>query len=114
MSFHTPFANYRFGAGFNVFQEEVAAIKSTYASGAFAYHININRPPYGVPSLSSASSHHLPLGPQMNHLIFIFLLLFMFIFSRMRVRYVLMVFSLRDRSAAISFTVFPEAIEHST
>jgi type IX secretion system PorP/SprF family membrane protein len=43
MSFHTPFSNYRFGAGFNVFQEEVAAIKSTYASGAFAYHININK-----------------------------------------------------------------------
>jgi type IX secretion system PorP/SprF family membrane protein len=43
MSFHTPFSNYRFGVGFNVFQEEVSAIKSTYASGAFAYHININK-----------------------------------------------------------------------
>jgi len=48
LSLHTPFSNYRFGTGFNVFQEEVAAVKSFYASGAFAYHININ-------SLSSLS-----------------------------------------------------------
>lgn len=43
LSLHTPFSNYRFGTGFNVFQEEVAAVKSIYASGAFAYHINLNR-----------------------------------------------------------------------
>ena len=48
LSLHTPFSNYRFGTGFNVFQEEVAAVKSIYASAAFAYHININ-------SLSSLS-----------------------------------------------------------
>lgn len=48
LSLHTPFSNYRFGTGFNVFQEEVAAVKSIYASGAFAYHINLN-------SLSSLS-----------------------------------------------------------
>lgn len=48
LSLHTPFANYRFGTGFNVFQEEAAAVKSIYASGAFAYHINLT-------SLSSLS-----------------------------------------------------------
>ncbi len=43
LSFHAPFANYRFGFGVNMFQEEVSSIKSTYASAAFAYHININK-----------------------------------------------------------------------
>ncbi len=43
LSFHTPFANYRFGFGANMFQEEVSSLKSTYASAAFAYHININK-----------------------------------------------------------------------
>ena len=43
LSFHSPFANYRFGFGVNMFQEEVAAIKTTYFSSAFAYHIDFNR-----------------------------------------------------------------------
>jgi len=42
LSLHMPFADYRFGTGFNVFQEQVAAVKSIYASGAFAYHIKLN------------------------------------------------------------------------
>jgi type IX secretion system PorP/SprF family membrane protein len=43
LSFNAPFANYRFGLGVNVFQEDVAAIKSTYFSTAFAYHISFNK-----------------------------------------------------------------------
>jgi|GEM_PF-797342 len=43
LSLHAPFANARFGVGFNVFQEEVGIIKNTYYSGAFAYHIHFNK-----------------------------------------------------------------------
>jgi type IX secretion system PorP/SprF family membrane protein len=43
VSLHSPFANYRFGIGANLFQEEVAAIKSTYMSLALAYHINFDK-----------------------------------------------------------------------
>ena len=43
LSLHTPFANGRFGAGFNIYQEEVGIIKNTYYSGAFAYHLHFNK-----------------------------------------------------------------------
>lgn len=43
LSLHSPFANGRFGAGFNVYQEEVGVLKNTYYSGAFAYHLHFNR-----------------------------------------------------------------------
>ncbi len=43
MSFHSPFANYRFGAGFNIFQESVGVWKNTYMSAAFAYHLHFTR-----------------------------------------------------------------------
>lgn len=43
ISLHTPFSNYRFGVGLNVFQEEVNILKNTYYSAAFAYHINFNK-----------------------------------------------------------------------
>src|SRR5687767_14263249 len=38
LSIHTPFANHRFGAGINIFQEEVTFLSNNYLSGAFAYH----------------------------------------------------------------------------
>jgi type IX secretion system PorP/SprF family membrane protein len=43
LSLHTPFSNYRFGVGINVFQEDVNILKNTYASLAFAYHIQFNK-----------------------------------------------------------------------
>jgi type IX secretion system PorP/SprF family membrane protein len=43
LSLHTPFNNGRFGIGINVFQEDVNILKNTYASGAFAYHINFDK-----------------------------------------------------------------------
>src|SRR6185295_17642627 len=43
LSLHTPFANGRFGTGFNVFQENVGVISNTYYSGAFAYHLYFNK-----------------------------------------------------------------------
>ncbi|GHN00712.1 hypothetical protein WSM22_22010 [Cytophagales bacterium WSM2-2] len=43
LSLHTPFANARFGVGFNVFQENVNILKNTYYSGAFAYHLHFNK-----------------------------------------------------------------------
>ena len=43
LSIHTPFSNYRFGIGFNVFQEDVNILKNSYYSGAFAYHISFSK-----------------------------------------------------------------------
>jgi type IX secretion system PorP/SprF family membrane protein len=43
LSLHTPFANNRFGIGMNIFQEDVNILKNTYASAAFAYHINFDK-----------------------------------------------------------------------
>ena len=43
ISAHTPFANHRFGFGANVYQEEVAILKNTYYSAAFAYHLPFNK-----------------------------------------------------------------------
>jgi type IX secretion system PorP/SprF family membrane protein len=43
LSVHTPIANHRFGVGANVYQEEVTFLRNVYASGAFAYHLPINK-----------------------------------------------------------------------
>ena len=43
LSMHTPFANHRFGAGANIYQEEVSILKNTYYAGAFAYHLQLNK-----------------------------------------------------------------------
>ncbi len=43
ISMHTPFANHRFGAGANIYQEEVSILKNTYYAGAFAYHLQFNK-----------------------------------------------------------------------
>jgi type IX secretion system PorP/SprF family membrane protein len=39
-SIHTPFANHRFGTGFNVYQEKAGVNQNLFASGAFAYHLS--------------------------------------------------------------------------
>ncbi len=41
LSFHTPFAKDRFGAGVNVFQERVGVYETVSGLAAFAYHIKI-------------------------------------------------------------------------
>ena len=46
LSAHTPFRKYRFGAGINVFQERSAAITTSYANAAFAYHLGITEASY--------------------------------------------------------------------
>jgi type IX secretion system PorP/SprF family membrane protein len=43
LSFHTPFANHRFGFGANVFQEDINFLKNTYVSSAFAYHLRFSK-----------------------------------------------------------------------
>jgi type IX secretion system PorP/SprF family membrane protein len=43
LSFHAPFANHRFGAGANIYQEDVTFLRNTYASAAFAYHLRFNK-----------------------------------------------------------------------
>jgi len=43
LSFHTPFANHRFGVGGNVYQEDVTFLRNTYASAAFAYHVHFTK-----------------------------------------------------------------------
>jgi type IX secretion system PorP/SprF family membrane protein len=43
LSIHTPIANHRFGIGANVYQEDVTFLRSMYISGAFAYHIALNK-----------------------------------------------------------------------
>jgi type IX secretion system PorP/SprF family membrane protein len=43
LSVQTPMADNRFGFGANLYQEEVNFLKNTYASAAFAYHLQINR-----------------------------------------------------------------------
>jgi type IX secretion system PorP/SprF family membrane protein len=42
LSMHTPFSNYRFGAGANIYQDVVSIWKNTYYSAAFAYHLKLN------------------------------------------------------------------------
>lgn len=43
LSMHAPIANYRFGIGGNIYQEEVTFVRSTYASIAFAYHLSLSK-----------------------------------------------------------------------
>jgi type IX secretion system PorP/SprF family membrane protein len=43
LSIHTPIANHRFGIGANVYQEDVTFLRNMYASGAFAYHLPLNK-----------------------------------------------------------------------
>lgn len=43
LSAHTPFANYRFGTGINIYQENVNFLQNTYISAAFAYHLHFNK-----------------------------------------------------------------------
>lgn len=43
LSFQTPIADGRFGAGMNLFKEKVNVLNNTYISGAFAYHLHIDR-----------------------------------------------------------------------
>src|SRR5436190_20606138 len=43
LSMHTPIANYRFGVGANIYQEDVTFLRNTYASAAFAYHLALNK-----------------------------------------------------------------------
>lgn len=43
LSIHTPIANHRFGIGANVYDERVTFLHNTYASGAFAYHLPLNK-----------------------------------------------------------------------
>jgi type IX secretion system PorP/SprF family membrane protein len=43
LSLHTPIANHRFGVGANVYQEDVTFLRNMYASGAFAYHLALNK-----------------------------------------------------------------------
>jgi type IX secretion system PorP/SprF family membrane protein len=43
LSLHTPIANHRFGVGANVYQEDVTFLRNMYASGAFAYHLPLNK-----------------------------------------------------------------------
>jgi type IX secretion system PorP/SprF family membrane protein len=43
LSIHSPIANHRFGIGANLYQENVNFLKTTYISGAFAYHIPITK-----------------------------------------------------------------------
>lgn len=43
ISMHTPFANHRFGAGANIYHEDVSILKNTYYAGAFAYHLQFNK-----------------------------------------------------------------------
>jgi len=42
LSVHTPIANHKAGIGANFFQEDVTFLRNTYASAAFAYHIQFN------------------------------------------------------------------------
>jgi len=43
LSVHSPIARHRFGVGANVYQEDVTFLRNMYASGAFAYHLPINK-----------------------------------------------------------------------
>ena len=42
VSFHTPLANHRLGAGASVFTDKFSFVQRTYASAAMAYHINFS------------------------------------------------------------------------
>jgi len=57
LSAHAPFANYRMGAGINIFQEEVNFIRNTYVSIAGAYHIHFDR--FNILSLGLSGEYNL-------------------------------------------------------
>ena len=57
LSAHTPFANYRMGAGINVFQEEVNFIRNTYVSIAGAYHLRFDR--FNILSMGVSGEYNL-------------------------------------------------------
>jgi type IX secretion system PorP/SprF family membrane protein len=57
LSAHTPFANYRMGAGINVFQEEVNFIRNTYVSIAGAYHLHFDR--FNILSMGVSGEYNL-------------------------------------------------------
>ena len=42
LSAHTPFGYQKYGVGFNIVNERIGILDNLYATGAFAYHININ------------------------------------------------------------------------
>jgi type IX secretion system PorP/SprF family membrane protein len=43
LSLHTPFSNYRFGAGINLYHETVNFVKNTFVTTAFAWHLRPDR-----------------------------------------------------------------------
>jgi type IX secretion system PorP/SprF family membrane protein len=57
LSFHSPFANHKAGAGFNLYQEDVNFIRNTYASAAFAYHFHFNR--YNILSFGVSGEYNI-------------------------------------------------------
>lgn len=57
LSFHSPFANHKAGAGINLYQEDVNFIRNTYASAAFAYHLHFNR--YNILSFGVSGEYNI-------------------------------------------------------
>lgn len=66
ISFHAPLMNHRFGVGANFFTEKVNFINNTYASGAFAYHINFGS--YNVLSMGVSAEYN-SVGFSMDNVI---------------------------------------------
>ncbi len=56
LSFHTPFYDHKFGVGANIFRETVNFVDNTYASAAFAYHINFGS--YNVFSMGVSAEYN--------------------------------------------------------
>ena len=56
LSFHTPYGDHRFGAGANIFRETGNFVDNTYASAAFAYHINFGS--YNVLSMGVSTEYN--------------------------------------------------------
>lgn len=44
LSVHAPFVDHHIGVGVNLFNEQVNFVSNTYASAAFAYHLNLGAP----------------------------------------------------------------------
>lgn len=55
LSAHTPFYNYKFGAGLNAFREKVNFIDQIYISASFAYHILLGS--YNSLSMGVSAEH---------------------------------------------------------
>ncbi|ELR72238.1 hypothetical protein C900_01792 [Fulvivirga imtechensis AK7] len=66
ISFHAPLMNHRFGVGANLFTEKVNFVSNTYASGAFAYHINFGS--YNVLSMGVSAEYN-SVGFNMDNVI---------------------------------------------